>query len=168
MCGGMPALTCYRLRPQLEGVPVEGFDRYIAWEGRTITPYGPVAFADFDAQLYVTTTPAHPPDWAGFFGDSFGELTIPPVRSVSAALLLRLHGETTPYFAFVFGFGGRYLLRNEPPERSYGLRPALNIVYPASDSEHVDFARIFALDSNLRPPNPIPSRGQPAPPTTFV
>jgi uncharacterized protein (TIGR04141 family) len=53
-------------------------------------------------------------------------------------------------FAFAFGYGGRFLIRDDLYIRGYGLRTCLNILYPRATDDEATPARIRALRSKRR------------------
>jgi uncharacterized protein (TIGR04141 family) len=52
---------------------------------------------------------------------------------VGALLVVRLDENPPKYFAFAFGFTGRFLLRDDGWHRGYGLRVALNLMCQSTD-----------------------------------
>ena len=160
----MPPLTCYRLRREVDGHRVQGFDDFLDREGLSITEHGPLPGPDFEAMLYVSTRSPASPKWTTFLREGFADLAIPLVAGVSALLLVRVRlrrGGSWEYFALTFGPGGRFLLKEGTYERGYGLRTALNLVYPREQSqEGPDLARLISLDAKRRSPDSLRSRRQ--------
>jgi uncharacterized protein (TIGR04141 family) len=67
-------------------------------------------------------------------------------------------------FAFPFGPTGRFLLRSDVYERGYGLRAALNLLYPRGSSSS---GRLRAVDSKRRSSTILRSRIQVSEPSDF-
>jgi uncharacterized protein (TIGR04141 family) len=67
-------------------------------------------------------------------------------------------------FAFPFGMSGRFLLKPDVYERGYGLRTALNLIYPRSVEEA---ARLRAVDSKRHGASTVRSRFQASEPADF-
>jgi uncharacterized protein (TIGR04141 family) len=61
-------------------------------------------------------------------------------------LVLAQRGDDARWFAFAFGASGRFLLRPNAFERGYGLRAALNIIYP-STVEDDSLDRLNSVDT---------------------
>lgn len=177
----VPALTCYKLHETLHGRVPEDLDDYIDVEEQQPTIYGPVDGDNFVAKLYVTVGPPHLPGWAGFVRDGFnsasktlGEvpaedtfepLRLPLTSSVGAAIVLKLVPEGY-IFAFTFGVSGRFLLKHEAWRRGYGLRTALNLIYPRMGVGG-GTGRLVAVDAKRRGGEVIRSRQQASRVTTF-
>ncbi len=162
----MTLFTCYRLRPVLSDAGIADFDDFVEMEEREVTQYGPVSLADFTAKLYVMSIPAHSPEWTGFLGAPFPQLSGLKVSSSGALLVVRLDEQPTAWFGYTFGTSGRFLLRSGSWERSYGLRTALNIIYPATNAT-VNESRLLALDAKRRSGETVRSRRQASRATTF-
>lgn len=145
----MPALTIYRMSEPSGAVDFDSFVRIPKSEVRqeqTISATG------FSAKLYVRPLESKPPTWAPFLDDAFGDFPIEEGATPSALLLLKLTGRSTavskthgPYFALPFGPTGRFLIKGERIVRGYGLRTALNLMYPKKTSSAS--ARLRAIDS---------------------
>jgi uncharacterized protein (TIGR04141 family) len=172
----MPPFTCYRLHDKLQGRTPGDLDEFIDIEDQAPAIYGPVDQGDFVAKLYVSVGPPHPPGWAAFVREGFqadlartvamlpdAGVVLPMVSSVGAAILLRLvpEGKT---FAFTFGVTGRFLLKHEAWQRSYGLRTALNLIYPR---EGGGAGRLVAVDAKRRGEEIVRSRQQASRATKF-
>src|SRR6202035_5876581 len=145
---GRVGLTCLRLRPTVSGKTVRDFDDYLDFEARDLTPYGPVSGPGFELKLFVSVSEPRVPAWAELFSEPFQVTAVPPGESVAAILVLRLVGKRR-YFAFTFGVGGRYLLKDDAWERAYGLRTALNLIYPRGDLASSG-ARLVGVDAKRR------------------
>lgn len=130
----MPTLTCYRLKETLNDNGQPDFDDFVANETVRLTPVGPVSYPDFEAKLYWAATPPREPSWGDFLEGGFAtDIPWPTGRSTSALLIIRrpTRNGGRSYFAFTFGPGGRFFLRSDAYRRTYGLKAALNLMYPA-------------------------------------
>lgn len=78
-----------------------------------------------DVQMYVISSPEHPPKWSSLFTDYIDIKRIGNISNISAALLLRVGGR---YFVITFGPGGRFLIKDGVCEERFGLLVALNAV----------------------------------------
>ncbi|MYI82915.1 MAG: hypothetical protein F4056_06340 [Chloroflexi bacterium] len=127
----MPALSCYRLKPQVEGTDLPDFDDYVSTEIDLITS-GPVVYPDFEAKLYYSSSPPRQPSWGSFLDAGFeAPIDWPYGQSTSALVIARFGTRGRHhYFAFPFGPIGRFFLRDDTYHRVYGLRTALNLMYP--------------------------------------
>lgn len=164
----MLSLTVYKLRRELESGPTGDFDDLVDFEGRTVNAYGPVGGAGFEAKLYVASVAPHEPRWAPFLKSGFGdELSIPHQASGGALLLVRIGGSSPDYFALPFGVSGRFLLRDGAAERAYGLRTALNLIYPLGSAGDASSARLIGMDTKRRAADTVRSRSQASRATTF-
>jgi uncharacterized protein (TIGR04141 family) len=152
-------LTCFRLHSVLEGKPVDDFDDFIDVESDGIRQEdGPVAGPDFEAKIYVLTTAPRAPGWAAFVAQGFDRMNVPISASTGALLIVHLLNEDDGYFAFTFGVMGRHLLRDDAPRRAYGLRTALNLIYPhGGDSGR---GRVTAVDTTRRAAGVVRARRQ--------
>jgi uncharacterized protein (TIGR04141 family) len=163
--------SCYKLRSPSPAEDVADFDQFVNLdsENNEIRQFGPVRGADFEAKLYTVLTPPHEPGWASFLADGFTDppaaVEFPRSASSGALLVLRLEGDDAPYFAFAFGFMGRHLLRDTAAERAYGLRTALNLIYPRGGS--ADPGKVVSVDATRRSAGVLRSRLQANRATTF-
>lgn len=162
--GARRALTVYHLRHYIESVPLTDFDQAIepAWRPE-LTTYDLDDGLDFEARLYLWTPPTAEPSWAGFLREGFGPNVAVTETALNRALIvLRVrHYNADRYFAFPFG-AGRFLLRSNSYERSYGLRAALNVIYEGDSPEApTALARVRRVDAkNCRSEHsPDPSAG---------
>jgi uncharacterized protein (TIGR04141 family) len=163
----LPDFTLYRLHETIRGRPVQDLDDYIDSDESTSDIYGPVDMGDFIAKLYVRVGRPHVPGWARFVLAGFQDAAEMPVAaSVGAVVVLRLKPEGHT-FAFTFGTTGRFLLRREAWQRSYGLKTALNLMYPAAAGTAVDESRLVAVDAKKRAGDTIRKRQQASKATTF-
>jgi len=131
----MPNFTCYRLRNEIDGAVVQDFDGYLAAEAGAVEAYGPIAGDGFTSKLFVTSVPPRPPSWISFLDQGFTQADQwPTISSAGALLIVRVDQPALGYFAFTFGTMGRFLLRSDAHRRAYGLRTALNLMYPSGDA----------------------------------
>jgi uncharacterized protein (TIGR04141 family) len=86
------------------------------------------------------------------------------VASTGAALILSLQ-PGDQHFAFTFGNLGRFLLKQEAWRRGYGLRAALNLIYPRSDGR--SSGKLVAVDAKRRSATTMRSRRQTSKATSF-
>jgi uncharacterized protein (TIGR04141 family) len=160
----MGSFTCYRLRDTLGGAAPADLDDFIEEEERPRI-YGPQNMGDFIAKLYVSQNAPHNPPWEGFIRSGFEAIDdMPLVTSTGAAVVLALQPENL-HFAFTFGTLGRFLLKQDAWERGYGLRTALNLIYPRDDSG--SSGKLVAVDAKRRSGNVMRSRRQASKATSF-
>jgi uncharacterized protein (TIGR04141 family) len=158
----MPALTCYRIRPLLDGEAITDFDVLLTEEasGRVVRSRA-LRRPGFTAVVYTAPTQPHIPAWAAFLQQGFSDLELGRSGSPSALLVVRIrdprYRRRSVLFAFAFGPMGRHLLRPDAYERGYGLRASLNLMYPRGAD---DSARLRAVDSKRRGPTMLRSRDQ--------
>ena len=163
----MRSLTCYRLKREVLGKPVEGPDDYIDFENRQVVSYGPAEGRNFEAMLFMSLAHRQEPPWADFIRAEFADVTIRQTSSTAAILIVRITiRQKGVFFAFPFGGGGRFLLRQGVWERGYGLRTALNLIYPRKAVFDED-ARLVSVDTKRRGPNTVRARGQTSRATAF-
>lgn len=158
----MPDLTCYKLRNPMGGDIDNLSDLLSEKKADSVKSYGPIEVANGQAELFVAESSVHPPDWAGYLKDGFGEdVRIPMVGGASALVIVRVvRAEVIDHLAFSFG-QGRYLLRNDAFERGFGLRTALNVIFEGDDgSEDIDPARLRSIDSKRIGEHVLRSRHQ--------
>jgi uncharacterized protein (TIGR04141 family) len=165
----MPAITCYRIRPEIAGHPVADFSDVVDFSDQPVTSVGPVDSDRFTAQAFVVDSVPHPVSWAGFVQSGFDGLQVGRSMSPSALVVVRARplgrGRRQPLmFVFAFGVAGRFLLRSDAYERGYGLRTALNLIYPRTA---VEAARLRAVDSKRRGAQTMRSRIQASDLTDF-
>ena len=161
------SLTCYRLKNRVLGQRVKGFEEYIDFQGRQVITHGPVQGRNFEAVLFISPGHRQDPPWADFIHDGFEGITIRQTTSTAAALVVRV---TLPrkhaFFAFPFGAGGRFLLQPGVWERGYGLRTALNLIYPRGVAFD-EGARLVSIDAKRRGADTVRSRRQTVRATAF-
>jgi uncharacterized protein (TIGR04141 family) len=138
----MPPLSIYALRTN--STAPDDFDAVIDREDRELDEYGPFEFGDFNAKLFVTISDPAPPAWLTVLQEGFGLLSIPSVPSLGAVVILHLKDKDRTAFALPFGPSGRFMLRSTSYQRGYGLRFALNLMYPKG-SDPKDAAKLSAL-----------------------
>jgi uncharacterized protein (TIGR04141 family) len=112
------------------------------------------------AEAWVLQSQPHSPPWVPFLEDGLGELHLPPATGPSAIVLLEVpvRGRRRKgRFAFAFGPSGRHLLRGDPYVRGFGLRTALNLLYPRDGAVG---ARLRAVDTKRRSSVTVRSRLQ--------
>ena len=146
----MPAfssLTLYRLHDRLDGEPVRKFEDFIDKEKATNAHRLQGRF-EFQGRLFVAPPQEGPPAWLAPLKEGFGDLEIPDSVNNSAVLILKVKlGSRSLYFAAAFG-AGRFLLRSDSIRRNYGLRVAINAIYPEGKVEDASgFERIRSVDS---------------------
>ncbi len=154
-------LTIYRMRDHIDSTPITKPDDFID-DSKKPKAYALTAHVDFEARLFVAKPDIRPPAWAGYLEQGFGKLTgLPDSVSNSAVLLVNVKHRTKDcYFAVTFGFG-RFLLRPGSYERNYGLRVALNAVYPRRhQKQELDPNRIRSVDSKIIAANVLRTRRQ--------
>lgn len=165
----MPALKVFKLRNPFGGQEVDDFDHYLAG-GRLPVKYGPVEIQEGQAKLYVWASFPRPPKWAPFVREGFGdEVRIPDRAATGALIVVRIESDSRfHYFGLPFGPTGRFILNQTAIERAYGLRSALNIIYPRSlgDTEQ-EGARLVSLDAKRRQKDLMRARIQTARASTF-
>lgn len=143
----MPAITCYRLTGTAIG-DLDLSDMVDAGENPFAASH--VHEGDgFAAQAFVQPAMPRQPKWASFLRSGFEDLTIPDAASASALLIVRMTVPTqaATVYAFAFGTAGRHMLRTEFITRGFGLRTALNAIYPSAGGEG---ARLRAVESKRR------------------
>lgn len=162
----MPALSIYRLRSPLESESLD-FDDFVDFSDRKLDEYGPIFPRDFGAKLYTFSGFPQEPRWTAFLKEGFGSQLPIPRRSASGALIIvriQIDG-VDAYFGVPFGPVGRHLLREGFVERAYGLRTALNIIYPSGEED--DLARLVSIDAKRREADTMRSRHQMSRASTF-
>jgi len=153
------SLTLYRLREQDHRRTKVRFAAFLDPKKRTL-PYDLTRRFDFDAQLFVSPPEKGAPAWMEPLKTGFADLDLPESVSNSAVLILGVkRGIKRLHFAATFGFG-RFLLRQGSYERNYGMRVALNAVYPHRRNEQLDPERLRAVDSKTVGPNTVRTRRQ--------
>jgi uncharacterized protein (TIGR04141 family) len=155
------SLTLYRLRNEVDGRSTTKFDDFIDPE-RTTTAHDLKGTYDFQARLFVAPPEVGPPAWLEPLQAGFGELKeIPDSVSNSAVLIIQVKsGNRTIHFASTFGFG-RFLLRSGSLERNYGLRVAINAIYPKrKKGDDLGFERVRSVDSKTVAANVLRTRRQ--------
>jgi uncharacterized protein (TIGR04141 family) len=154
-------LTCYRIRDQIDGAPLERFDQALSLQDpgpRQVQEHQLIEGRNFAAQLYTVSTPAHEIGWVPFLRGGWPELQLPNVANAGAVLFVavpRPDGRFT--LAFTFGVG-RYLLAEGATEPGFGIRTALNVIYEGGPDR--DPSRLRALDAKRVALNTLRTRYQ--------
>jgi len=155
-------LTCYRLARVAEG---DGFDSFVDDEElKTLAP-GRDQFGDqFDARVYYRTPEEKFPAWVELLTQPFPNLAVVQGRAPSALLLVRVNEAKSEaakaagaFFAFPFGPQGRFWLKPERIVHGFGLRVALNVIYPSGSDAR---ARLRAVDRKRHGATVVRSRSQ--------
>lgn len=150
-------LRCYKLKQVLDGVPISELDTFVDPDvASELASYGPISNDNFTAKLFIRNRPAQRPDWAELLKVGFGQIDVPSLRSVAALLVLQTVARD--FFALTFGVGGRFLLRDDCWERTWGLRAALNLLYPAGTDSGT--GPLLSIDAKRRGETTIRSRLQ--------
>lgn len=156
----MPTLNCYRLRSQIGGVDVEDIHQVVDEGDLSYTEYGPFAGRNFSAHVLVTDNTPHPPRWASFVRAASTDIDIPQSNSPGALVLLEVPQDGALLrFGFAFGVLGRFLLANNSYDRGFGLRTALNLIYPDGATTGGS-NRLRSVDSKRRGPIIVRARSQ--------
>jgi uncharacterized protein (TIGR04141 family) len=153
-------LTVYRLRDEVNGKRVTKFEDFIDPQKKT-THYSLRGRYNFQAGLFVAPPDEGPPSWLAPLKIGFGALEqIPDSINNSAVLIIKVrhHGREL-HFAATFGFG-RFLLRPGAFERNYGMRVALNAIYPKHKGKRLDSDRLRSVDSKTVGANTFRTRRQ--------
>ena len=169
----MPELRCFRLHEQINGQAPQSFDDYVDFDG-LVTSYDPVSLGNFTARLYVRSTQPHAPSWTEFLTPARAAVEASPranadwpiVSSAGALLVVRVDEPALGHFAFSFGTGGRLILKQEAYQRAFGLRTALNLIYPSNDSSD-DYSRLRSVDARKHGAETVRTRQQTARAATF-
>lgn len=148
MAAEFSSLSIYRLRDKLDGHPIKNFTDFIDPRKRP-TSHNLKGRYDFKAQLFVEPPEEKPPGWIEPLKVGFGALDEIPdsVRNNAVLILSVKHRQQEIHFAATFG-SGRFLLRSDSFERNYGLRVALNAIYPRRvKGQKQDPLRLRSVDS---------------------
>ncbi len=140
----MTALACYRLQSQVRGREITDFNEVLADpDDAELRSYGPLDGDDFSAMLYVVNGRPSSPSWAALLREGFGpDIGLETVTSPAALLVVKLQDDNPAMFAFAFGYGGRFLIRDDLYMRGYGLRVCLNLLQPReADSDESPLIR---------------------------
>jgi len=133
----------------------------------SVQALGPVDIGGSRAKLFVSQVPPSPPPWADFLRKTFADIDTPAASSTAALLVMEVEHRGTPaYMAFAFGLGGRHLLRSGCWERGYGLRTALNLIYPGEGAD-ADLGRLTTVEHKTRSRYPMRARRQASRATNF-
>lgn len=162
-------LSCYRVGRSIGGVPLDSVEDCLDLEDRAVRTYGPITSRDFTATLFVADSFPRSPLWAPLLQSGFGtDLGLPRSAAPGALLVIDIGKAKPDLFAFAFGPTGRHLLRQDAFIRGYGLRTALNVLYPKNLSgDDADLARIRSMDSKHRSSTILRARVQASEASTF-
>jgi len=156
-------LRIFLIETKIDGKVVSDFEFILGDqrdESRERTEYSLEGDFDFDAKLYVLEPSTNTPVWADFLRDSVvPALELADTVSHSAVLLIHTGGH---YFALTFG-AGRYMLKPNSIVRRFGLRTALNIIYPRSlklDSDEFEASRLRDVHTRCVDFNTLNTRRQ--------
>lgn len=114
----------------------------------------------FEAEVFVATAADQLPAWGSFLSSAFTDLFIPSGVHPSAILFVRAKGTKAhepATYAFTFGPAGRFMLDPAVYVRGYGLKTALNMIYPKRSK---DAPRLRSVDSKRRDASILRSRVQ--------
>lgn len=158
---GTVTLSVYRIKDKLNDKPVTSFSDVIA-DPTELEAHDLNEGFEFEGRLFIAPSKSNTPPWREFLQPGFGSLdTVQDSVSSGAVLIARIHYDSEAiYFAIPFGFG-RYLLKPDCFRWNYGLRVALNAMYPvAGPGNGYDAARIRSVDSKTVSSNVIYTRRQ--------
>ena len=124
------SLSIYRLNDIFGGRHIAKLDDFIDPKKKTSSHTLRHRY-NFRAQLFIAPPDEKQPRWLEPLKVGFGDLDEIPdsVRSNAVLIIGVKSGKQELFFAATFGFG-RFLLRQGSFERNYGLRVALNAIYP--------------------------------------
>jgi uncharacterized protein (TIGR04141 family) len=163
----MTDLHCFRIRDGVGDRSLNDLSGVLDVRDLDVDVYGPHVGDGFVAALAFAESVTSPPLWIGFLREAFDEVEAPPSPSVSAALFIAVTtGKHRPMFAFTFGFSGRFLVQDDAFERGFGLRTALNLVYPRS-AGLADPGRLKAVGSKRRAEGTVRAERQASRGSTF-
>lgn len=163
----MASLTCYRLKTLIDGRQPSSVEDFLDPDNGDLQTFGPVQGRNFSASLFMGPSLPREPGWMGFLRTGFDELPTRRTSFLAAVLIVRLGRRSSgSLFAFPFGGGGRFLLRQGAWDRGYGLRTALNLIYPrATDLDEA--TRLVSVDTKRRGGDTVRSRRQTSRATAF-
>lgn len=144
----MPALNCYHVRRAVADTE-KAERKLILDDEHPAALQAEITAPDFSARVYVANQPPRPVSWARFLQGGDPTIQIQLGQAPAAVVIVRVGDKPTSkqrtrIFAFVFGGTGRFLIRADCYSRGYGLRTALNLMYPRSAASH---ARLRAVQS---------------------
>ncbi len=158
---GTVSFSVYRIENEIDGKPVQGFNDAIK-EPEGLSAFDLPDGFGFAARLFIAPPKKSQPPWRAFLEPAFGTLDQVEESVVNSAVLvarIQYEGQDC-YFALPFG-SGRYLLRSNCCTWNYGLRVALNAMYPlAAPDNGYDPARVRSVDSKTIASNVIYTRRQ--------
>ena len=156
--------TLYKIRHKIAGKLVTSFEDALAQEALskpTLSAYDLTTPQDFEAKLFVDSPEPTEPGWLDLLREGFGHVPIEKSAANSAVLMVRLtRNKHLELFALTYGFG-RFLLRSDGYERSFGLRFALNTLYEADNPTAIEApVRVRRVDAKTVAANTMLSRHQ--------
>jgi uncharacterized protein (TIGR04141 family) len=154
------SLSIYRIRDTIDGKPVTDFKDVLA-EPEPLISYELQGDFNFTAKLFVSQPKESLPSWVPFLTPGFGQIKeVDQSVTNSALLIVKVDCEQECYFAIPFG-AGRYFLKPSCYVWNYGLRVALNTIYPhGSQGQATSLDRIKSIDSKTVAYNTIYTRKQ--------
>lgn len=154
----MPMLTCFRIRPEADGSDV-AFESLLASDTE-VEASATTSTPTLEATVFIAPASDSPPAWAPFLTSAFDGIEVTPGVHPSAVLFVRTianANQPSATFAFAFGPAGRFMVDPAAYVRGYGLKTALNLIYPR-DSR--DTPRLRSVDSKRRDSSVLRSRVQ--------
>jgi len=162
----MPYFTCYKLHDPLGEDSSTPTYSFLGLTGRQFSQSPPFAGDGFTATTFIVANPAPAPPWAEFLRPAFDPDPLPQLSGFTSGAIIIVRHHQVGNFAFCFGVMGRHLLRDDAWVRSYGLRVALNLIYPAGGDPATGHGQLIALDAKRRGAEIVRSRRQASRPTT--
>lgn len=147
----MPArrmpLSVYRIREQIDGKTVSKPEDAVAGVDDLEVRELP-AGRGVSGTLFIEQPEGVRPAWAAFLEQGFGRLGVITDNVMNSAVLVAKVkvGTKDCFFAIPFGTG-RHLLRRGSYQWNYGLRVALNTVYPGGPVKNPEEGRIRSVDA---------------------
>lgn len=152
------SFSVYHIRDFIDGQRVTSFTDVLKDSSavRELTPRDEVPF---ECRLFLAESAPRLPVWTAFLEEGFDDLDLRETQTLSALLVVKVrYYNKDHYLAFTFGFG-RYLMRPDAYDRSYGLRTALNLIY--NDAvDHAAPTRLKSVDSKTVAANTMRTRRQ--------
>ncbi len=156
----MPDFTCFRLHERLNGIAAPRLGDFIAPTLYPTLKQVDLSYPDFTALVVVAGGAAHAPLWVALLQPAFTGQTLALGTVTSTGAVVIVKHKQVGFFAFCFGVLGRHLLKDEAWVRSFGLRSALNLIYPTSGNPDTVASRLVATDAKRRGAEIIRSRRQ--------
>lgn len=154
----MPILTCFRIRPESDG-PNVAFETLLASDAE-VAASASTETRVFTATVFIAPATENPPAWAPFLTSAFSEVQVTSGVHPSAVLFVRTAesaNQSPVTIAFTFGPAGRFMIDPAAYVRGYGLKTALNLIYPSNSR---DTPRLRSVDSKRRDSSVLRSRVQ--------